>query len=188
VTGALRHIDRLRFGSLKLRIAVLHAGLFAVALTAIVLIAAGGLARFGEEGASRDLSSSARVFDELLELRARQMRNSAEVLASDFGFREAVATGDAPTIDSALSSLRDRSNARAAFVVGSDGTLIAAGEARVLSPEDLWYPLDGGKTRGIVRLGDQFALAAAAPITAPDTIGWLVIAQPLDARELGRLT
>lgn len=188
MTGALKHIDRLRFGSLKLRIAVLYAGLFAAVLAAIVAIASTGLARFGEENASRDLSANARVFDELLDLRARQMRNSADVLAHDFGFREAVATADAPTIDSALSSLRDRSKAGAAFVVGFDGELLASGEARVASPEALWYSLDEGKTHGIIKLGNGLALAAAAPITAPDTVGWLVIAQPLDRGELDRLT
>ena len=185
---ALKKIDWLRFGSLKLRIAILYAGLFAIVLTAIVVIAATGLARFGEEGASRELSANARVFDELLALRARQLRNSADVLALDFGFREAVATGDAPTIDSALASLRERSGAGAAFVLGIDGNLLASGDSRVAAPEALWYPLDEGKTHGIIRLGGDAALAAAAPITAPDTIGWLVIAQPLDASELTRLT
>ena len=188
MTGALKRIDRLRFGSLKLRIAVLYTALFAAVMTVIVLLAAAGLSRFAEESASRDLSANARVFDELLSLRAQQMRNSADVLAHDFGFREAVATEDSATIDSALLSLRDRSNTEAAFVVGLDGTLLASGEARIGSPEALWYPLDEGHDHGIIKLGDQFALAAAAPITAPDTLGWLVIAQPLDARELERLT
>ena len=188
MTGALKHMAGFRFGSLKTRIVVLYAGLFAIALTTIVVIASGGLIRFGEESATRDMSAHARVFDELLELRARQMRNSADVLASDFGFREAVATADAPTIDSALASLRDRSNTGAAFVLGVDGNMVATGDARIASPEDLWYPLDEGKTHGIIELNGQFALAAAAPVTAPDTLGWLVMVQPLDAAELGRLT
>lgn len=188
MTGALKRIDRFRFGSLKLRIAVLYTALFAAVMTAIIVLSAAGLSRFAEEGASQDLSANARVFDELLSLRAQQMRNSADVLANDFGFREAVATGDSQTIDSALFSLRDRSGAASAFVVGLDGSLLAAGENRISSPEALWYPLDAGEHRGVILLGDHLALAAAAPIKAPDTVGWLVIAQPLDASELERLT
>ncbi|MFM6932195.1 MAG: putative bifunctional diguanylate cyclase/phosphodiesterase [Novosphingobium sp.] len=188
MTRALRSIDNLRFGSLKLRIAVLYAGLFAIILAAIILLAGNGLARFAEAGANRDLAANARVFDELIDLRARQMRSSADVLSRDFGFREAVGTRDSATIDSALESLKARSQVSAAFVVGIDGTLLASGDNRIASPEALWQPLDEGRQQGIVRLGDTLALAAASRIEAPDTIGWLVLAQPLDKAELARLT
>lgn len=180
--------DALRFGSLKLRIAVLYAGLFALVLAVVVIIAGNGLSRFGENSAARDMASNARVFDEIIELRARQMRGAADVLARDFGFREAAATRDAPTIDSALESLQMRSRTDAAFVLELDGSLLAQGGAAVKSPEALWYALDEGRQHGIIRLGDELALAAAAPIEAPDLIGWLVLAQPLDATEMERLT
>ena len=124
-------IDALRFGSLKLRIAVLYAGLFALVLAATALIADQGLSRFGENSAARDMAANARVFDEILTLRASQMRGSADVLARDFGFREAVATGDGATIGSALESLKSRSRSDAAFVVVPDGSLVAAGDARI---------------------------------------------------------
>lgn len=188
MTRALRSIDNLRFGSLKLRIAVLYAGLFAVILAAILLIAGNGLARFAEAGATRDLAANARVFDELIDLRARQMRSSADILSRDFGFREAVGTRDSATIDSALESLKTRSKVSAAFVVGIDGTLLASGDNRIASAQALWQPLDEGRQQGIVRLGDTLALAAASRIEAPDTIGWLVLVQPLDKPELARLT
>lgn len=183
-----KSIDKLRFGSLKARITVLYAGLFAAILGMIVIIAGEGLARFAEANATRDLQANARVFDELLNLRARQMRGSADVLSRDFGFREAVATQDGATIDSALASLKSRSRTEAAFVVGLDGTLLASGDARIISAEALWNPLDQGREKGIIRLGDRLALAAASPVKAPDLIGWLVLAQPLDRDELERLT
>lgn len=168
--------------------AVLYAGLFAIVLTAILLIAGGGLTRFAEKSASRDLAANARVFDELIDLRARQLRGAADVLSRDFGFREAVATSDAETIESSLESLRDRSRATAAFVIGMDGNLIGNGNAAVAAPRSLWGPLDAGQQKGMIRLGDQLALAAASPIETPDLIGWLVLAQRLDAREMDRLT
>ena len=108
MTGALRSIDQLRFGSLKVRIAALYAVLFAVVLAIIMVTVGQGIERFGERSASRDLAANARVFDEILELRASQMRGAADVLSRDFGFREAVATRDEGTIVSALDSLRSR--------------------------------------------------------------------------------
>lgn len=185
--GPLNVVDKLRFGSLGLRIAVLYAGLFAIVLAVILFIAGSGLGRFAEASATRDLQANTRVFGELLDLRARQMRGAADVLARDFGFREAVATGDGATIDSALESLKARSRANAAFVVGADGTLLASGDQRIVSPEALWEPLDEGRERGMIRVGDKLALAAAAPIETPDLVGWLVLAQPLDKSELERL-
>ena len=187
MTGTLANMDKLRFGSLKVRITVLYAGLFAAVLAVIVVIAGNELDRFAEANATRDLQANARVFDELLDLRARQMRGSADVLARDFGFREAVATQDGATIDSALASLKSRSKTDAAFVVGLDGTLLASGDARIPSAEALWYPLDEGREKGIIRVGDRLALAAASPVEAPDLIGWLMLAQPLDRAELERL-
>ena len=187
MSARLLSFDALRFGSLKLRIAVLYAGLFALVLAVVVIIAVDGLSRFGENSAARDMNSNARVFDEILELRSRQMRGSADVLARDFGFREATATRDAPTIESALESLQMRSRTDAAFVLELDGSMLAQADASIASPEALWYALDEGTQHGIIRLGDELALAAAAPIEAPDLIGWLVLAQPLDAAELDRL-
>lgn len=187
MTSALNVVDKLRFGSFGLRIAVLYAGLFAIVLAVILFIAGSGLARFAEASATRDLQANTRVFGELLDLRARQMRGAADVLARDFGFREAVATADAATIDSALDSLKARSRADAAFVVGIDGTLLASGDERIGAPEALWEPLDEGRERGMIRVGDKLAQAAAAPIETPDLVGWLVLAQPLDKSELDRL-
>ncbi len=190
MTGALRPFARLaalRFGTLSTRIALLYAGLFAVVLGVVVSLAAGGLSRFGEASAARDLEANARVFDEILAARARQMGDEAGVLAHDFGFREAVATGDAPTIASALTSLEERVRSDMAFVLTLEGEVLAADASGVPAPETLWARLDAGETRGIIASGQGLALAAAAPIEAPDLIGWLVIAQPLDRAELDRL-
>jgi diguanylate cyclase (GGDEF)-like protein len=190
MSAALRPLARLaafRFGSLSTRIALLYAGLFALVLGVVVSLAAEGLSRFGETNAARDLEANARVFDEILAARARQMGDQAGVLARDFGFREAVATGDAPTIASALTSLEGRVRSDMAFVLTLDGEVLAADATGIPAPETLWTRLDAGGTRGIIRSEKGLALAAAAPIEAPDLIGWLVIAQPLDRAELDRL-
>jgi diguanylate cyclase (GGDEF)-like protein len=185
--AALSRITAARFGSLSTRIGLLFAGLFAVVLAVIVSLAAEGLVRFGEASAERDMAANARVFDEILASRARQMGDQAGVLARDFGFREAVATGDAPTIASALTSLEGRAQSDVAFVLTLDGEVLGADTSGIPAPEALWSQLDAGATRGIISSRKGLALAAAAPIEAPDPIGWLVIAQPLDRAELDRL-
>lgn len=181
-------IDLLRFGSLKLRMAALYAGLFAAVLAVVLIIAGQGVARFAEDASTRDLAANARVFDEILELRARQMRSTTDVLSRDFGFREAVATHDRPTIASALDSLRSRSSGSSAFVVGYDGTLTGSTADAMPDPMALWNALDEGKQYGVIMQGEQLALASASPVEVPDLIGWLVVTQPLDDAALGRLT
>ncbi|WP_086733643.1 EAL domain-containing protein [Erythrobacter colymbi] len=183
----LARLAGLRFGSLRSRIALLYAGLFALVLGVVVSLAAGALERFGEDSAARDLAANARVFDEIMAARARQMGDQAGVLARDFGFREAVATGDAPTIASALASLEARAGSDMAFVLTLDGEVLAGDTTGVPAPDTLWTRLDAGETRGIIQSDKGLALAAAAPIEAPDLMGWLVIAQPLDRDELDRL-
>ncbi len=183
----LRALAAGRFGSLRQRIAVLFAGLFAAVLALVVVLAGEGLSRFAESNASADLEANARVFDELLGLRLRQMREQSDVLARDFGFRGAVATQDRATIASALTSLEARAGSDAAFVLTLDGEVLGDGSTAISDPASLWSRLDEGATGGIIRLDDQFALAAASPIEAPDLIGWLVISQPLNRAELDRL-
>ncbi|QPC98168.1 putative bifunctional diguanylate cyclase/phosphodiesterase [Qipengyuania soli] len=186
--SAFGRIDILRFGSLKLRMAALYAALFAAVLAVILIIAGQGIARFAENASTRDLAANARVFDEILELRARQMRSTTDVLSRDFGFREAVATNDRPTIASALDSLRARSSGGSAFVVGYDATLTGSTGDPMPDPMSLWESLDEGKEFGVIMQGDRLALATASPVEVPDLVGWLVVTQPLDDAELARLT
>ncbi|MDZ4194103.1 MAG: cache domain-containing protein, partial [Pseudomonas sp.] len=53
--------------------------------------------------AQEQLNVGSLVFEQLLALRSDQLQQAAQVLAADFGFKEAVASGDAPTIRSALA-------------------------------------------------------------------------------------
>ena len=182
----LKASDTLRFGSLKVRIAVLYASLFAVVLAAFIVVVGNSIAMFGEDAATRDLQANTRVFDELLDLRTQQLGQASEVLSRDFGFREAVATADTPTVESALLSLEARSGA-AAFLIGLNGDVTAVSRTDTLDANALWEALDDGRMSGIVRLGDGFGLAAASPVAAPSLFGWLVVVQPMDRAELDRL-
>ncbi|VWX51183.1 bifunctional diguanylate cyclase/phosphodiesterase [Novosphingobium sp. 9U] len=94
----------------------------------------------------------------------------------------------APTIASALESLRSRLHLDQAFFVDLDGN--AVGFRGALSESEREYlrqALDDGADSGVLRLGKLRFNAAAAPVKAPVTIGWVVFANALDERELGAL-
>ena len=68
-------------------------------------------------------------FEQLIELRGSQLRDAVQVLAADFGFKDAVASGDGDTIRSALANHGARINADAVLLLALDGTLESANEA-----------------------------------------------------------
>ena len=178
-----------RFGSLSVRIATLYAILFAVAFACLAFVASGGIESYAETVVERELQANAKAIDRILNLRSEQMASAAGIMSADFGFREAVALGDAPTIDSALVSLKKRLNVSTAFVLTLDGDVVGLKNGMAESDiDDLWNALDAGQQRGLIQLGGRYSGAVSAPIEAPDLIGWLIIAKPLDTAAMADLT
>ena len=62
------------------------------------------------------------VVNEFLAGRGEQLRASVEVVAADFGLKEAAATGDADTIQSVLGNHSQRIGADVALLLDLDGT------------------------------------------------------------------
>ena len=175
----------LPFRTLSTRITASYSVVILLTFAAFIVVATGGLERYAETVVADEMAANAATFDKILELRADQMRNSADVLAADFGFREAFALNDQPTLHSALVSLSARANAPLAIMVPLDGEIVVKGGTLTTAEQDaLWEALDSGADRGIVRSGGVFYNAVAAPIAIPDLVGWLVLARPLDAAAL----
>ncbi|WP_024461906.1 bifunctional diguanylate cyclase/phosphodiesterase [Marinimicrobium sp. LS-A18] len=78
------------------------------------------------DNARLELQRGGEVFAELIQARAEQLSLSAEVLTDDFGFKEAVAVADAPTLVSALENHAARINADIALVADQQGDLVAS--------------------------------------------------------------
>ncbi len=170
------------FRSLATRITLWYAVVIALTFGAFIVVATGGVERYAEGVATSEMATSAATFDKVLELQAGQMRTSADVLAADFGFREAFAISDQPTIASALESLRTRAGAPVAIMVPLQGDFVSAGTPLAPAEQDtVWNALDSGADRGVLQIGGRFYNAVAAPIMIPDLAGWLVLARPLDA-------
>lgn len=78
------------------------------------------------DNAREELLRGGEVFNQLMQARAEQLALSVSVLTDDFGFKEAVSTGDAGTIDSALANHTARVAADIGVVIDNDNRLLAS--------------------------------------------------------------
>jgi diguanylate cyclase (GGDEF)-like protein len=162
--------------------------LFAAAMLAVSAALSSFIAGAASREVQGQLQSSGAVYDRLWQQRTHELQNAAQLLARDFGFRAAVASGDEATIQSALGNAASRLRVRSAFIVSADGR-VSSIDAAVSGAEAaaLWAPLDDGRLTGVAVLAGRPRQLVAAPIMAPVLIGWVVFAADLDPREMRSL-
>ncbi|MBD8491699.1 EAL domain-containing protein [Pseudomonas syringae] len=102
-----------------------------IALLLVVIVAVFVAVKFATSDAVRSqaaaqLEVGSRVFERLIDLRGRRLRDAVQLLSADFGFREAVASAEAATIRSVLLNHGGRINASDMFLLGMDGKVIAS--------------------------------------------------------------
>ncbi len=182
--------------SFRTRILAVVLGLVTVVLTATVLaVVAKARSEVGRE-ASLQLHTAADTARRVLAFRGNQLSSAAEVLASDFGLREAVASADTPTLLSAMANHQARIGADVLIVLDPGGRLVASTLAN-LSPStlaDLQDLVSGDADGQLLRLyrlldGRPYQLVVA-PVLAPDPIAWTAVGFAMDdklARELAGL-
>src|SRR5580658_5823839 len=119
--------------SFRKRLLVLIIGLVIVTQTVTLAAVLASTRRTVEARSWEQLRSGAAIADQLVRFRAGQLANGVTVLAADFGFREAVASGHVPTILSAADNNAQR--------LGADVMLVLATHARVLAST---VPADSG--------------------------------------------
>ncbi len=177
-----------RFRHLRTKLTVLYAGLFAAAMLCVSVVLFAIVERNATQQVQSELVASGTVFDRLWDQRTAQLGGAADLLARDFGFRAAVATGDRQTIESALVNLRQRLGVPIAFVVEENGDVVGVRDAGFRAEAaGLWQALDAGQMTGVVKLGGVARHAIAAPVLAPTLTGWVVFATNLDTREMASL-
>src|SRR5215213_5492676 len=151
------------FRSLSTRLTVQFALLFG----GVMLAVSAALSTFIAGAASQEVQSQLQFYDRLWQQRADELQNAAQLVARDFGFRAAVATGDDATMQSALGNAAARLKVRTAFIVSADGRV--SGIDRSIRPEEaakLWEPLDEGRLTGVAVLSDHPRQLVAAPVMA----------------------
>jgi signal transduction histidine kinase/ActR/RegA family two-component response regulator len=174
---------------LRTKLTLLYVALFVAALCLIGASVYAATRQNVERNVREQLRESGAVFVNLSETRNRRLQDEAEVLARDFGFRAAFATGDHPTVLSALDNLSGRLQDGVAFAVGLDGQVLAS-DAKVAAavPPGLIQAVQGDQpVSGLTVMGGGVVEIVAAPILTPAPAGWVVFAKPMGAAEIGEL-
>src|SRR5437016_5786348 len=167
-------------GSFRKRLLVLIIGLGVVTQTVTLAAVLIGTRRTVEARAAEQLRSGGAFAEHLIGFRAGQLANGVAVLAADFGFREAVASGDAPTILSAARNNAQRIGADVVLLLDTHGRVLAstapsaAGDAGALASllEDVPSERDRPLFRVLGTSSYQFFLA---PVRTPEIIAWVAM-------------
>ena len=173
------------FRSLQSRITALYSATFGLVMLLVAASLQWAVANAAEDKVRAELEASSKVIDRIWSMRTSELESVARPLALDFGFREAVATGDTPTIRSALANIAGRIDLPNACVVKYDGSVVGMrpGEDAAFDSQ-LWDRLDSGWHSGALRIDGTTYHAVAAEIRAPSLIGWLVLGRRLDSAEM----
>jgi diguanylate cyclase (GGDEF)-like protein len=132
---------------------------------------------------SQDLEVGERVWARLLAQRAQKLLLGASVLAADYGFRAAAASGDDDTLRSALDNHGARIGATVTAMLAPDLSTRALGEG---SSGEALLALRAAATQlaqqgsALMLVGGQPYQVVMAPIKAPLLVGYVVMGFALD--------
>jgi len=133
------------------------------------------------------LAGGERLLTRLLEQNAQALTQGATLLAADYGFREAVLSGDAETVRSVLDNHGARIGASVTALLDLDFTLRAAGRhggeaLQVLRGRLAAAPAHerAAATGQLALVGERPYQFVVVPMKAPRTIGWVVMGFAVD--------
>jgi signal transduction histidine kinase/ActR/RegA family two-component response regulator len=177
------------FKRLRTKLTVLYVAMFAAALAMLSLAVDAATTHNVQRMVRDQLLVTETVFQKLSSTRTTRSLQDAKIMAHDFGFRAAVATGDEATVRSALSNLAARSGAGQAFVVTADGRVIGRTdrESRLLPPAVVQAIEAERKEWGVFVMDGTPYEGVVAAIRTPATAGWLVFANPLGPKAMENL-
>lgn len=138
--------------------------------------------------ARQQLEVGGRVFERLLDIRGRRLRDGLQLLAADFGLRDAIASADAATVRSALLNHGGRMGASHAMLLGMDGTVMASTHETVAEGKPFPYDqaLRDARQRNqnmvIVAWDGLPVLLVDAVVSAPLPIARVVMGFTMDDR------
>ncbi len=187
----------MHFRSLQTRIVVFIVLLLAAVQGISFVLVGASSVRIARTQAASDLAVGERVFARILQQRSRQLAQTADVLARDYGFLQAITSGDQETIMSAIANQGMRVRARLMTLVGTDRKVVA----------DTLHPERAGTAFRLGRLiddaemhtqssalemidGDAYQFVVV-PVRAPQPIGWIIAGFGVDqdvTQELKALT
>jgi diguanylate cyclase (GGDEF)-like protein len=190
----------MRFRSLESRIVTLFLVLLVVVQVVGLLVIQRGINSNARNSISAELVNGTKVFSRLLDQNAQSLRFGARLLTRDAGFLAAIGNtdeGDRETIESVLANHGRRIKASLSVWINADRKVSAstnyqqsAGlEKQALSLLDKAEASDGAN--GIAIVDRRPYQIVVMPVKAPVTIGWVLMAFPIDdrlAREMHEIT
>ena len=174
-----KHIrSRIAFTFLSVVVAIQLAGLLPLKYALI---------KHANQLAEEQMNVGERVFVNLLQHNTQSLKQATQVLAADFGFRDAVASNDAETIKSALESYQGRIHAQVAYYISNSEELVIGtvdGNFENDAREDVRQAISqnqNGTLKFDIVDGKPYQLITV-PVKAPDVIGWIVMGFAVDGR------
>lgn len=159
--------------SFRSRLLLLFISLAGGVLLATLIAVTFATEKQAELTVERELAVSERVLGELLKRRGEQLEQAAQVLADDFGFREAVASGDQATLVSAMVNHGDRIGTQLMALYSVDGEELA-------STHVLPTGTDFSALRGVRLIDGELFQLVTVPVRAPDVIAYATLGFIID--------
>jgi diguanylate cyclase len=177
------------FRRLRIKLTILYAALFSVALIGILATSYAAVAGNAQRLVREQMQATGAVFDRIWDVRFQQLQYGARLSVRDYGFRQAVSTEDTLTIGAALENLRERLGADLVFLVTPQGQVVGGDSAaRIPVTQNLLDALEGdGVVTGVTAINSVLHQAVSAPLYAPDLLGWVIVAERLDQNEMHAL-
>jgi diguanylate cyclase (GGDEF)-like protein len=161
----------------------------AATVTAVLLVTL----RDSEARARDELHSTGSVVLQALNSRGTELASAVQILATDFGFREAVASQDRLTILSALDNHGARIKANATLLLSLDGQVIAStvpslsGRGSDILTDLVRNAGERGSELTYAVIDDRAYQLVIAAVPAPTTIAWIAMGFELDPALAGDL-
>ena len=171
---------------LRTRIALTFLVLLGAVLAAALLAASAANQTNALREIDHQFDVGGNVFRAALESNRNQLALAARVLADDFGFREAVASGDAETLVSALQNHKSRIGAQLAVLVALDDKVLASTDPAVAvgqpfrQADALRHANQPGQPVSVTVSDGHVYQLVTAPVRSPLLVAWVVMGFALD--------
>ena len=167
--------------SFKNRLLILIVSLMALAQGVTIVLTLASIRSAVRAESIRQLSATRAMLDRTLAERARLLRAAVDAMVGDFAFREAVATGDTPTMQSALSNQAGRIGADLAVLYAPSGRVLTATSPELAHQAGVGLRLPEGQSAApFAVVGGRPYQTVFAPLRAPQVIAWVALGFALD--------
>ena len=172
----------MRIKQLRSRLILLLMGLLVVVLGAVFVAVYSATDIFAGRQAHKQLELGANVFSRILEMQAEELSSATAVLVADYGFKQAVASGDLPTIRSALLNQASRIGADEALFLDAEGVIKVSSRTPTVGEPVRLSAAQQLNNNALIAIIDEHAyLLVEALVMAPVLIGQVAMAFRLDA-------